>query len=106
MPNDLAAAAQACALQLQAQQALARALGRGLGQLPLSLGQAIVAVVKPLREANFSAGGLIAHCKQHLPNFMVPLQVVSRNRNLPRNPNGKIDRKALVEELRGLFSEG
>jgi acyl-CoA synthetase (AMP-forming)/AMP-acid ligase II len=71
-----------------------------------ALGQAIVAVVKPLREANFSASGLIAHCKQHLPNFMVPLQVVSRNRNLPRNPNGKIDRKALVEELRGLFSEG
>ena len=71
-----------------------------------ALGQAIVAVVKPLREANFSTGRLIAHCKQHLPNFMVPLQVVPRNRDLPRNPNGKIDRKALVEELRGLFQEG
>ncbi len=69
-----------------------------------ALGQAIVAVVKRLRE-DLSENGLITHCRQHLPNFMVPLQIVIRTRNLPRNPNGKIDRKALVEELRGLFQE-
>ncbi|MDG4552528.1 MAG: acyl-CoA ligase (AMP-forming), exosortase A system-associated [Candidatus Contendobacter sp.] len=69
-----------------------------------ALGQAIVAVIKPLRET-FSESTLIAHCKQHLPNFMVPLRIIARASDLPRNPNGKIDRKALVEELRALFPE-
>ena len=69
-----------------------------------TLGQAIVAVVKPLRD-DFNENRLIAHCKQHLPNFMVPLQIVIRLTDLPRNPNGKIGRKALVEELRNLFPE-
>ncbi|MFO1422679.1 MAG: acyl-CoA ligase (AMP-forming), exosortase A system-associated [Candidatus Competibacteraceae bacterium] len=69
-----------------------------------TLGQAIVAVIKPLREL-FDEGALIAHCKQHLPNFMVPLRIIARASDLPRNPNGKIDRKALVEELRALFPE-
>ncbi|MDS4042786.1 MAG: acyl-CoA ligase (AMP-forming), exosortase A system-associated [Candidatus Competibacter sp.] len=69
-----------------------------------ALGQAIVAVVKPLRD-DFNESGLIAHCKQHLPNFMVPLQIIARPSDLPRNPNGKIDRKTLAEELRALFQE-
>ncbi|MCB1776282.1 MAG: AMP-binding protein, partial [Candidatus Competibacteraceae bacterium] len=67
-----------------------------------ALGQAVVAVVKPLR-ADFNENELIAHCKQHLPNFMVPLQIITRSSDLPRNPNGKIDRKRLVEELSRLF---
>ena len=61
-------------------------------------------MIKPLRET-FSESALIAHCKQHLPNFMVPLQIISRSTDLPRNPNGKIDRKALVAELGKLFPE-
>ena len=69
-----------------------------------ALGQAIVAALKPLRE-DFSESELINHCKQHLPNFMVPLQIVTRSTDLPRNPNGKIDRKTLLAELRTLFSE-
>lgn len=69
-----------------------------------ALGQAIVAVIKPLRDV-IDESALIAHCKQHLPNFMVPLQIVVRPADLPRNPNGKIDRKALAEELRALFPE-
>jgi len=69
-----------------------------------ALGQAIVAVVKPLRD-QVNESALIAHCKQHLPNFMVPLRIIARASDLPRNPNGKIDRKVLVEELRALFPE-
>lgn len=69
-----------------------------------ALGQAVVAVIKPLRET-FSESALITYCKQHLPNFMVPLQIIARAADLPRNPNGKIDRKSLVEELRNLFPE-
>ena len=69
-----------------------------------ALGQAIVAVIKPLRDA-FNENGLINHCKQHLPNFMTPLQIIAYPTDLPRNPNGKIDRKRLVEELRDRFQE-
>ncbi len=69
-----------------------------------ALGQAVVAVVKPLREV-FHESALITYCKLHLPNFMVPLQIIVRRADLPRNPNGKIDRKALVEELGTLFPE-
>lgn len=69
-----------------------------------TLGQAVVAVIKPLRYP-CNESELIAHCKRHLPNFMVPLQFIARPADLPRNPNGKIDRKALAEELRALFQE-
>ena len=68
------------------------------------LGQAVVAVVKPLCN-DFNESELITRCKQHLPNFMVPLRVIVRRDDLPRNPNGKIDRKSLVEEFRTLFPE-
>lgn len=69
-----------------------------------ALGQAVVAVVKPLADP-FSEAALLAHCKQHLPNFMVPLQIITHPTPLPRNPNGKIDRKALVEAFKQLFPE-
>ena len=47
---------------------------------------------------------LLAACKQQLPAFMVPAQIVVRDVPLPRNPNGKIDRKALGLELAELFA--
>ena len=48
---------------------------------------------------------LLAACKQQLPAFMVPAQIVMRDAPLPRNPNGKIDRKVLGVEWAGLFSQ-
>ncbi|MBK8962548.1 MAG: acyl-CoA ligase (AMP-forming), exosortase A system-associated [Candidatus Competibacter sp.] len=75
-----------------------------LGVTHPALGQAVVAAVKPLR-ATCTEHELINHCKDRLPNFMVPLQVVIRQTDLPRNANGKIDRKMLAGELRDLFSE-
>jgi acyl-CoA ligase (AMP-forming) (exosortase A-associated) len=48
---------------------------------------------------------LLAACKQQLPAFMVPAQILVRDAPLPRNPNGKIDRKALGQELAGLFAQ-
>ena len=68
-----------------------------------ALGQGIVAVVKP-RDPAFDPEALLAACKRELPNFMVPLQVVIQD-TLPHNPNGKVDRRALVEGLRGLWEE-
>ena len=40
--------------------------------------------------------------KVRLPTFMLPAHVTWRE-SLPRNPNGKIDRKRLSVELAGLF---
>ena len=47
---------------------------------------------------------LLAACKQQLPAFMVPAQIVMRDAPLPRNPNGKIDRKQLAGEHKNLFT--
>jgi acyl-CoA ligase (AMP-forming) (exosortase A-associated) len=75
-----------------------------LGIAHPALGQAVVAVVKPLQEA-FDSAALLAHCKRQLPNFMVPLHIATRSADLPRNPNGKIDRKTLAAELATLFQD-
>ncbi len=68
-----------------------------------TLGQAIVLVATPNKRGELNAEQILSHCKQQLPNFMVP-QAVERRDNLPRNPNGKIDRKLLSSEYLNLFS--
>jgi acyl-CoA ligase (AMP-forming) (exosortase A-associated) len=68
------------------------------------LGQAIVVVATPPRGGRIDRAAIIAHCRRQLPAFMVPLDVVERAQ-LPRNANGKIDRKALAQELAVLFLE-
>ena len=70
----------------------------------VAAGQAVVAVVKPLQET-FDSAALLTHCKRQLPNFMVPLHIATRSADLPRNPNGKIDRKSLAAELATLFQD-
>ncbi len=49
-----------------------------------------------------STGSPIDACRQQLPAYMVPHHVAERGA-LPRNPNGKIDRKSLSEELAHMF---
>lgn len=67
-----------------------------------SLGQAIVVVVSPQTENGFNPQQLIDFCKKQLPNFMVPTKIMVLP-NLPRNPNGKIDRKILTQQFANLF---
>lgn len=62
------------------------------------LGQAIVIVAAADNADDETAQAVIAACREHLANFMIPSQVVWRDQ-LPRNPNGKIDRKTLSGEL-------
>jgi len=78
-----------------------------LGLTHPTLGQAIALVashhdgvvdVEQVREK------LLAHCRQELPNFMVPLAVIVRD-SLPHNQNGKIDRRALADEYRTIFQD-
>jgi acyl-CoA ligase (AMP-forming) (exosortase A-associated) len=68
------------------------------------IGQGIVIVAVPHAEQHLDGDAIVAFCKQQLPPFMVPHRVIERAA-LPRNPNGKIDRKALAGEIESLFAE-
>jgi len=65
------------------------------------LGYGIVLVVQAAA-GSVDADTILAHCKIHLPMFMLPghLEIASE---LPRNPNGKIDRKALSTRFADVF---
>ncbi|MEP7062480.1 MAG: acyl-CoA ligase (AMP-forming), exosortase A system-associated [Betaproteobacteria bacterium] len=63
------------------------------------LGHAIVVVATPHPGGNVDEAFLLTHCRERLPVFMVPAKIHIRNGSLPRNPNGKIDRKAIAAEF-------
>lgn len=69
------------------------------------LGQAVVLVVYAPGGGQEVAERLLAECKQKLPGFMVPAKIEVRAEPLPRNPNGKIDRKKISTDLAELFEE-
>lgn len=61
-----------------------------------TLGQAIqVIVTAPQGAAEVDLPALQAACRQHMPAYMVPHGFEVQSGPLPRNPNGKIDRKLL-----------
>lgn len=67
-------------------------------------GQAIVVVATPPPEGPMDEEGVMAACRAALPPYMVPERVVMRE-TLPRNPNGKIDRKQIAAELEAMFKD-
>lgn len=72
-----------------------------------ALGQAIlvVAVASEKNKDNQDPSDqIMAHCRKELPNFMVP-QSLFLQKSLPRNQNGKIDRRALSAEFEHIFQE-
>jgi acyl-CoA ligase (AMP-forming) (exosortase A-associated) len=68
-----------------------------------TLGQGVVAVVLAKPGKSVDEATLKAACQKELPAFMVPLKFDIRSESLPRNPNGKIDRKKLSGEFADLF---
>ena len=60
------------------------------------LGQAVRAVIRLQPDCLLTARDVQSHCRQYLEDFMVPQQVEIRD-TLPKTPNGKIDKKLLVE---------
>jgi acyl-CoA ligase (AMP-forming) (exosortase A-associated) len=70
-----------------------------------TLGQAIALVVYPKEGSALGADELLAACKPHLPAYMLPARIIVSETALPRNPNGKIDRKLLSMQLEGAFAE-
>ncbi len=67
-----------------------------------ALGQAIVLLAVP-REAGLAPELLLKACQRQLPAWMVPAHIALRSEALPRNPNGKFDRKLLRQACLGLF---
>ncbi len=68
-----------------------------------TLGQAIV-VVATARSDGLDDKALLAACRDRLPAFMLPAKIDIRQGPLPRNPNGKIDRKSLSAEFADAFA--
>ncbi|MGB0359907.1 MAG: acyl-CoA ligase (AMP-forming), exosortase A system-associated [Endozoicomonas sp.] len=68
------------------------------------LEQAIVAIVVCSDTMVMDEASIIRHCQQCLPAYMVPKQII-QHVSLFRNPNGKIDRKLLMNEYHRLFKE-
>ncbi len=69
------------------------------------LGQAIVVIAVPRDGVALTASDLLAACKPHLPAYMLPQKVIISTETLPRNPNGKIDRKLLSTQYENAFTE-
>ncbi|MBT9495748.1 MAG: acyl-CoA ligase (AMP-forming), exosortase A system-associated [Zoogloea sp.] len=64
-----------------------------------SLGHAICVIATGKDGAPLDATALLAECRQRMPAYMVPSVIEARDGPLPRNPNGKIDRKTLSTEF-------
>jgi acyl-CoA ligase (AMP-forming) (exosortase A-associated) len=65
-----------------------------------TLGEMVVVVVTAREGEPPDAGRLLALCRERLPAYMVPARIEPRAGPLPRNANGKIDRKSIAAELR------
>ena len=63
-----------------------------------TLGQAIQVIATPPAGAMLDTAALLSECRARMPAYMVPAGIEVREGPLPRNPNGKIDRKTLSTE--------
>jgi acyl-CoA ligase (AMP-forming) (exosortase A-associated) len=63
-----------------------------------TLGQAICVIATAPAGLTPDTDGLLAECRRRMPAYMIPTHLEWRTSPLPRNPNGKIDRKTLSTE--------
>jgi acyl-CoA ligase (AMP-forming) (exosortase A-associated) len=68
------------------------------------IGQAVVVAAVGPSPDEATAAEIVKACREALPNFMVP-QAIEWQIQMPKNPNGKIDRKSLVESLTDYYEE-
>jgi acyl-CoA synthetase (AMP-forming)/AMP-acid ligase II len=64
-----------------------------------ALGHSICVIATGKDGAPLDSATLLTECKQRMPAYMVPSVIEVRDGPLPRNPNGKIDRKTLSTEF-------
>jgi acyl-CoA ligase (AMP-forming) (exosortase A-associated) len=65
-----------------------------------TLGEAVVVVVTARDGAGLDVARLGSLCREKLPAYMLPSRIEVREGPLPRNANGKIDRKLISTEFR------
>jgi acyl-CoA ligase (AMP-forming) (exosortase A-associated) len=70
------------------------------------LGQAIVLLVVAGTGDALTVEALRKECQRRLPAYMVPAHIALQHEPFPRNPNGKIDRKALASDYFAMFERG
>ncbi len=63
-----------------------------------TLGQAIQVIATPPAGSELDTTALMNECRARMPAYMVPAGIEVHAGPLPRNPNGKIDRKTLSTE--------
>ena len=63
-----------------------------------TLGQAVQVVATPAAGRALDVAALLVACRAAMPAYMVPADVQLLDAPLPRNPNGKIDRKLLAAQ--------
>jgi acyl-CoA ligase (AMP-forming) (exosortase A-associated) len=76
------------------------------GAAHATLGQAIVLAVTPPAGGALDAERLLAECRRTLPAYMVPASIRVHAAPLPRNPNGKIDRRSLAAHYEDQMTGG
>lgn len=64
-----------------------------------TLGQSIAVVLEPAPGSDGDTGALLEACRRALPPYMVPASV-TWEADLPRNPNGKLDRSGIIGRFR------
>jgi acyl-CoA ligase (AMP-forming) (exosortase A-associated) len=64
-----------------------------------SLGEVVVVTITSAANEPVDSDRLLAFCRERLPAYMVPAQIAQREGPLPRNANGKIDRKLIRAEF-------
>jgi acyl-CoA synthetase (AMP-forming)/AMP-acid ligase II len=62
------------------------------------LGQAIIVVVTPEPGTELDVARITEECRKLLPPYMMPGEIIGHGQ-LPRNPNGKIDRPLIQREV-------
>ena len=73
-----------------------------LGITHPKLAHAIVLVAKPKVAGDEPSEALLERMRPEVPNYMVP-HAIHWKSSLPRNANGKLDRRALADEYANLF---
>ena len=68
-----------------------------------NLGQAIIVAIVPKAGESITKSEVLESCRKNLPTYMVPSHVEIFSHPLPRNPNGKIDRKSLATAFADSF---
>ncbi len=68
------------------------------------LGQGVVLIVQAAADSGIDDLALAAHCRKELPNFMVPGHI-EVHAELPRNPNGKLNRSEITRQYADVFKE-